>query len=1052
VPVSGAGDGLTGADHRELRHATVLVAKIRTPVADDESAVLAQQLLTEGADIMAGAIHRYEGAVLGSADWLVGVFGAPLPLEDHALRACCAALVIRESVQRLSDTARVSYGIDLDVGIVMNSGDVYVAGLPDGRSDVGGPLLADARRLATIAMPGSIRMTRSTRSLAERFIDVRSLGAVPVRGFTQRIELFELVNISPGRFVRRDTRFVGREQELQALTASMKEAQGGHLRVVGVGGDPGIGKSRLFDEFVTSVVTPEWLVLHSVSVSHQKATAFFPIISLLREYFQIESRDEARKITEKLTGKLFTLDTTLLVYLPALLSLLGIEQNDNAWNTLDAPKRRQQTVDALAHLLVRESRVQPICLVFEDLQWVDAETQALLDRLVLSEQPAPILVICNYRPEHSPTWGESPSFLRLRLDPLSPDRVRQLLDSMVGSDDTLHALKNILISRTDGNPFFLEESVRNLVETGVLTGEPGSYRQARAITQLEVPDTVRSLLERRIDRLNATERRLLQAAAVIGKDVALPLLQAVEQLPDDQMRAALGALQAGEFLHVAVLFPEVELSFKHALTHEVASATLLPNQHSDLHARVAVSIEQLYRNRLGELASQLARHCLNGQLWEKAAKYCTEAGRQSLRLLAHPEAEKHLNNALGAIQRLPLSQARREQAIDICIDLRHVLLGLGKFSELLDVLQTAEHSALTIGDKRRLGAVQAFLCSYFSMVGNHQEAAARGVRALEISGPLNDLGITAIANIYLGLTYYAVGNYRRASDFLTDNLSLLKGPALRDHFGMPGLPSVLSRAVLAMCSAERGAFTEGLGTASQALGIAETAGGPYSLISAYIGIAFVHLRQGNFESAIRSLERGLELFQNAGFPVAFAVFRAQWLYALARTGRLTEAMPEFESALQQARATTESSFLAALLLMFLTETTALAGRPVEAQELAMRGLEFARANKERGFEAHMLRVLADLTTPGGADVPTAMEYYRQALRIADELEMLPLLAKCHLGLGTLQIRSAQFEAGRKTLLVAIDRFRDLDMSFWASRAEAELQSLEAQSGTRQADL
>src|SRR5262249_52756629 len=262
----------------------------------------------------------------------------------------------------------------------------------------------------------------------------------------------------------------------------------------------------------------------------------------------------------------------------ALLSLLEVLAEEHAFLQFDPPQRRQRTLEALKRVLLRESQAQPVLLVFEDLHWIDNETQALLNSLVESLPTVRVLLLVNYRPEYQHTWGSKTYYTQLRLDPLPPASADALLQALLGNDPGLVPLKRLLIARTEGNPFFLEESVRTLVETGVLVGESGAYRLGQALPTIQIPATVQTVLAARIDRLSPEEKRLLQTAAVVGTEVPFPLLPAIAELSEESLHRGLAHLQAAEFLYETHLFPEREYTFKHALTHEVAYGSLLPQR------------------------------------------------------------------------------------------------------------------------------------------------------------------------------------------------------------------------------------------------------------------------------------------------------------------------------------------------------------------------------------------------------------------------------------------------------------------------------------------
>jgi len=599
----------------------------------------ARHILDPVLERLMAAVHRYEGTVnqvLG--DGIMALFGAPLAHEDHAVRACYAALAMQDALRRYSAEVRRTHGIEVQIRVGLNSGEVVVRAIGnDLHMDYSaiGQTTHLAARMEQLATPGSIRLTAETLRLAEGLIQVASLGLVPVRGLADLVEVFELVGASTiwGRFqaaaTRGLTRFVGRQMELEALQQALARAATGHGHIVAMVGEAGVGKSRLVYEFAHSHRLTGWRVLESASVSYGKATLYFPVLDLLKRYVRVEESDDLRTIRAKVTGQVLTLDEALQDVIPPLLSLLDALLDDSPFLQLEPPQRRQRILEALKRLLLRESQVQPLLLVFEDLHWIDAETQALLDSLVESLPTVRLLLLVNYRPEYQHAWGSKTSYTQLRLDPLPPASADELLQALVGDDPGLAPLTQLLIARTEGNPFFLEESVRTLAETGALAGAPGAYRLAQALPTIQVPATVQAVLAARIDRLPPEEKRLLQTAAVIGTEVPFPLLQAIAEVSEDALHRSLDHLQAAELLDETRLFPEREFTFKHALTHEVAYGGLLQERRRVLHGRIVEALEALAAERLAEQVDRLAHHAVRGEVWDKALAYCRQAGARA---------------------------------------------------------------------------------------------------------------------------------------------------------------------------------------------------------------------------------------------------------------------------------------------------------------------------------------------------------------------------------------------------------------------------------------
>ena len=709
----------------ERKQVTVLFADLKgsMELLADRDPEEARTILDPVLERMMEAVHRYEGTVNQvMGDGIMALFGAPIAHEDHAIRACYAALAMQAALRRYSDEVRRTHGLAVHVRVGLNSGEVVVRGINnDLHMDYSaiGQTVHLAARMEQLATPGSILLTPATLRLVEGLVQVHALGPIPVKGLVEPVEVSELVGVSALRrrlqaaVGRGLTRFVGRQQELAALRQALERAGAGHGQVVAVVGEAGVGKSRLLYEFVHSHHTPGWLVLESASVSYGKATPYFPVIDLLKRYAHVEEHDDLRTIRAKVTGQVVTLDAALQDTGPALLSLLDALPDDSPFLQLDPPQRRQRTLTALKRVLLRESQVQPVLLVFEDLHWIDSETQALLDSLVESLPTARLLLLVNYRPDYQHGWGRKTYYLQLRLDPLPPASADELLQALLGDDPSLAPLKRLLIVRTDGNPFFLEESVRTLVETQGLVGDQGAYRLARTLPSIQVPSTVQTVLSARIDRLPPEEKSLLHTAAVIGHEVPLALLQAVAEMPETPLRLGLTHLQAAEFLYETRLFPEIEYTFKHALTQQVAYETLLQERRRALHARIVEALEVLAGERVAEQVDRLAHHALRGEVWDKALAYCRQAGEKAMARSAYREAVGYFEQALGALPHLPETRDTRAQAIDLRLALRSALQPSGDFGRILPLLREAEALAAALDDPRRLGQVSRFLSNHF---------------------------------------------------------------------------------------------------------------------------------------------------------------------------------------------------------------------------------------------------------------------------------------------------------------------------------------------------
>jgi class 3 adenylate cyclase/tetratricopeptide (TPR) repeat protein len=1030
----------------ERKQVTVLFADLKgsMELLADRDPEEARKILDPVLERMMEAVHHYEGTVNQvMGDGIMALFGAPLAHEDHAVRACYAALRMQDSLKRYAEDTRRAHGVEVQIRVGLNSGEVVVRAIgSDLHMDYTavGQTTHLAARMEQLAPPGNVRLTASTVRLVEGYVEVRSLGPIPVKGMPDPVEIFELTGAGQARTrlqaaaLHGLTRFVGRDAEIEHLRRVLTQANAGHGQVVAVVGEAGVGKSRLTYEFTHSHRVQDWLILEASSVSYGKATSYLPVIDLLKGYFKIGDRDDHREMREKATGKLFTLDESLKPILPALLALLDVPVEDAAWQKLDPTQRRQRTLDAVKRLLLREAQVQPLLVVFEDLHWIDGETQAVLDILVESLGSARLLLLVNYRPEYEQRWGSKTAYSQLRLDSLPAESTKELLAALLGPDEKLTPLMQMLVKR--GNPFFLEESVRTLVETGVLVGERGAYRLTRPVESLQVPATVQTILAARIDRLPSAEKQLLQAAAVIGKHVPSALLVAIAEQTDDVLQRGLAHLQEAEFLYETQLFPDLEYTFKHALTHEVTYGSLLQERRKTLHAQIVSAIERLYADRLAEQVERLAHHALRGTLWDEAVHYSRQAGTRALDRSAFREALVHFEQASTALQKLPESRQRTEQLIDVYFEQRNALYPLVEFARLGEVLNEARALAEGLDDQRRLGwvlAYQAMLNVNFGETARGIEAAERACVIAEADG---HLGLRIAANIYLGVALYDVGDLRRAADVLRVVIALAKGAPPGERFGLAGLPTVMPRIFLARVLADRGEFAEAVAAGEEGLRIAQNAGHPYSEAQIRFGLGYAHLHHGDFAAATRVLEPGLALCRATEIRVALPFVALILGSAYLWSGRAADAVPLLEEAVEACAVGMPG--LSSSSIPFLAEAYLVVGRVAQAREQAEQSVALAQSQRQRGSEAFGLKLLGDVRAHELAETDQAGDAYRRALALATELGMRPLVAHCHFGLAKLYRQTNRREQAREHLTTATTMYREMDMQFWLEQAQAKM--------------
>ncbi len=1033
----------------ERKQVTVLFADLKgsTELLAGRDPEDARQLLDPVLTRLMEAVHHYEGTVnqvLG--DGIMALFGAPLAHEDHALRACYAALRMQDAVRRLGEASAANRRAPLHIRVGLNSGEVVVR-------SIGNDLHMDytavgltthlAARMEQLAMPGAILITPDTLRFVEGQANVRALGPMPVKGLDGPLEVYELTGAATARSrlqataARGLTPFVGRDTELDRLQQLLERARAGRGQLVAVVGDAGVGKSRLYWELIHSPRREGWLVLESFSVSYGMATSYLPVIDLLKRYFEIDERDDRGAIQDKITKKLVALDASLRPLLPAFLGLFDLAGDLSEWNALSAVDRAQRTLEAVKRLLLRESQIQPLLLVFEDLHWIDGETQTLLDSLVESLPTARIVLLVNYRPEYRHAWASKSYYTQLRIAPLTTASADQLLEALLGDAPGLAALKRLLIERTDGNPFFLEESVRTLLETRVLVGERGAYRLAAPAEATQVPATVQAVLAARIDRLPLAIKQLLQSAAVIGKDVAVSLLEAVADLAVDDVRRGLAQLRSAEFLYETSLFPEMEYTFKHALTLEVAYLSLLRERRRALHERVLLVLERQFADRVQEKVELLAHHAMRGEVWERAARYFYQAGSKALAQARYQSSAGFYEATIEALGHLG-DTADQVLELDACLELWSQRISTGRLDDLRQLSERSEALARRLDDGPRLARVlvrQAQLMVGTDVIPGSLEAAIATAREASRRAEPADVRTHSYAHYLASLASRDLGRLGPAIEEFTAGIGLFAAEdPTAEQAGLVFPIYVSLCAWRAETYATLGAFEEAVASAQSALRMATDIRNPSSVTVASAWLRYTHILRGDLDAAIPVLERALAISREHDL---FHGIKANGLYlalAYLLLGDRERGVDHLDRAIERSTGPFElqwTRYGTVIASAYLA-----ASRLAEAAATVASGLATTAVRSAQGYVAPLCRLGVEIQV-ARRQAPASATPLEDAMKLATELGMEPEVAHCRVALARLEREAGRRQVANDHAQMAIAFYRRMGMPFWLERAEAE---------------
>lgn len=798
-----------GVAEGERKSITALFADIKgsTDLIADLDPEEARAILDPTLQLMMDAVHRYEGYVAQSlGDGVFALFGAPIAHEDHPQRALYAALLMQEENRRQAERLRKEKGINLQLRVGVNTGEVVLRSIrkDDLHTDYVpvGQSTHLASRMESLATPGSILVSEQTYKLTEGYFEFKALGEAQIKGFAEPLHIYEVSGVGPLRTklqlsVRRGlARFIGRHHEMDLLQQAMAHSKAGHGQIAAVMGEPGVGKSRLFYEFKL-LSQRGCLVLETFSVSHGKAYPYLPLIDLLKNYFQLINQDDERRRREKITGRVLTLDRSLEDTVPYLFFLLGIAEATSSLQQMDPQIRRKRILEAIKRLLLRESLNQPLMIIFEDLHWLDAETQAFLQLLSESIATARILLLVNYRPEYQQQWSGKTYFSQLRLDPLGKEQAEEMLEALLSDfgsplparerdrvrvvTDALPSLKRFILDKTEGNPFFMEEIVQELREQGLLTQTIGMG--VKPAPTIHIPTTVQGVLSARMDRLPAEEKALLQTLAVIGREFSSSLLHKVVTEREEHLQRLLSRLQTSEFVYEQPAFPEVEYIFKHALTQEVAYNSLLIERRKVLHERTGQAIEEVYRTRLADHYNELAYHYSRSGNTQKAVDYLQLAGEQAVQRSANTEAITHLTSALESLKVLPETPERDRQELATLLGLGTSLIAMKGYgtTEAEQIYTQAQRLCLQIGEPLQVAQVLFGQWAFNAVQGNLKTSLTLGEQLLAVAHRQNNLTLSLIAHGIVGGTLLWLGELIPAQKHFDQALALYK---VEQHGGL----------------------------------------------------------------------------------------------------------------------------------------------------------------------------------------------------------------------------------------------------------------------------
>ncbi|MGH7924868.1 MAG: AAA family ATPase [Candidatus Binatus sp.] len=1000
----------------------------------------ARAIVDPALKLMIDAVHRYDGYIVQSTgDGIFALFGAPVAHEDHAQRGLYAALRVQEDMTKYSADLRATGNPPVEIRVGLNTGEVVVRSIrtDDAHTEYTpiGHSMSLAARMQTLAPTGSIVIAEQTQKLAAGYFELKPLGAARIKGVSEPINVFEVMGIGPLRTrlqmsaSRGLSKFVGRRAELAQLDKALEQARGGRGQIVAAMAEAGVGKSRLFYEFKMRRQS-ECLVLEAFSFSHGKASAYLPVVDLLKSYFRIGERDDERTRREKVTGKVLALDRALEDTLPHLFALLGIPSGDARLDEMDPSIRRRRTREAVKSLILRESLNQPLILIFEDLHWIDAESEALLQLLADSIGTAQILMMVNYRPEYRHNWGSKTYYTQMRLDPLGVENAAELLTAILGDAAALDPLKATIIERTEGNPFFIEEMVQVLFDQGVLARN-GAVSLAKPIASIEIPSTVKGILAARIDKLAPVDKDLLQSLAVIGKEFPIGLVRRVVGRPDDELAPILSNLQIAEFIYEQPAFPENEYTFKHALTQEVAYGSVLMERRKQIHERTAAALEAMYAATLDDHLADLAHHYGRSGNALKAVEYLTRAAEQASIRSAYNDAIRYAREALVRIGEMPESRERDQRELKIQMMLGPLIVStLGLSSpEIAGNIARAQELCRRSGETPEIFGVMFALWSFDHASGELRESHQIAEKLLAMAERVQSDLATAGAHNAMAATQLWMGEFTAARKNSEIAINIFDRDIAR-YLPMMAAPVTPSRSNIAWALHIGGHLQEAKQRIAEAEELATRLGRPFGVALVHLhAIVLNHFRQEYADVRSRS-EALIELSTEYGFPYWLAAGKMCLARTIAGEGLYLGDQAALEAGLTMMKesvvnlAASNADLIYSFSFVLLAELYLMMKRPDESLRELDRAQQRAEQMEHRLLEAeiHRLRGETMLLYPDGA--AEAERCFRRAIEIAVRQEANSWRLRAATSLARLMAGTGRRDEGRAVLAPSFAQFTD----------------------------
>ena len=1035
----------------ERKLVTVMFADVAgfTAISESLDPEDVHQIMDGCFKIMMEEIHKYEGTINQfTGDGVMAIFGAPVAHEDHAQRACYAALSVRKIIQNYSDDLKRRFGINFNMRIGLNLGPVVVGSIGDDlRMDYTavGDTTNLAERMEGLAEPGTIIVSESTYKLAKDYFKFGPMQKVKVKGKKKLQNAYEILTVSEivTRFEAASakglTRFVGRSNSMHALMESFNKAHSGSGQVVSIVGDAGVGKSRTLLEFRNQLPQDEITFLEGSCVHYGDSMAYLPVLEYLKVYFQIKENENASITKKRIMNRIAQLDVKLTSILPAIYDLLSLQPDDETYRKLQPQQKRDKIFEALRNFLVRESQNKTLVVAIEDLHWIDKTSEEFLNYMIGWLVGTKILLVLLYRPEYAHQWGSKSYYNKIGLDHLTNKSSTELIQAILKDGEVISELQDLIFSRSAGNPLYIEEFTHTLMENGSIQNQNKMYVLTKKFSGVGIPDSIHGLIAARIDRLEDDLKRTMQVASVVGRNFAFKVLQSTAGMKNE-IKSHLLNLQDLEFIYEKSLFPELEYIFKHALTQEVAYNSLLIKRRKEIHEKIGKAMEDIYKDRLEEFYEMIAYHYARSTNLEKAYQYLNLSGKKATDSHANWEAIRFYKEAIDVLGQMPETDINKREGVQARVSLSMPAMFLSYPEDTLDVIKAGVQVSREVGDDSSLAKLNGTLAHAYAIKGESILAIEYAGKCFKGAQKNQDIDLMAPVARDLISAYMFAGDLLKAVPIFSTVIPLIeKSDKRSESFGRPASVYTFLCGLAGFITGLLGSFKEAEILCEKALVNALQSNDIFELAYSEFSYGIVALQKGDGHSTVAHLRKCVDYLEESQMTTLKDPTLASLGLGYIYKGNLEKARELADHAIVAACQPGAASGNAILTQSISSMIYSEVGDLEKAHSCA---IEAVRLSTERtvgaweGIAHHACGLV--YARMGREKYKEAEECLERALIILNEYGLRPWLTNGILALGEIYARSGQSKKSQDALKKAAELFQEMGMDYWLDKTNALL--------------